>query len=548
MVQMIAQLEAEPLMLMSITKPVLMLLVLGCWAWFVGRLDKDAGFYYAKQKTWGMAHLGVGALGFAVMLLVPIFWVGWLLSILVLIGGSAGYIAYRNGKVTEEERWNPKDIVDHLSARYERERGERAKAKAQVKFVDKGGAVMEVPRGDDSRTPAFELFQDMLVFAVPRGADRIDVTVDAEKAKFVVRIDGVRVAQPAPDRALCIELIDYLKKNAGMDLEERRRKQTGKLGIEVEGYDQHKIKLKTMGSTRALQLSIDFDLEDKHKIAIDDMGLLPKQKEAIEAMLEESTGVVIFASPAGCGTTTSMYAMMNRADPYTSSVMTYEKNPPFQMEGVDHNVFAEGASTDQLAEDFASLLRSEPDVMLVEQLVSPEMGKLIAKQAEDTRFYLSLPAKDTLSALKLWMKIVGDKQLAAESVRMIVSQRLTRRLCVTCRSPYQPDAAAMKKLNMKKDSEAHLYKASGKVVVKDEQSTCQDCHGMGYRGRIGVFEVMPVDRVASKFIAAGEGDRLHAHLRKQHMVFLQEAALAKVVEGVSDIKEVTRTMDEHQKG
>ena len=402
MFQMIAQIEAEPVMLMSIFKPVLMLLVLGGWAWLVGRLDKDAGFYFAKQEMWGMAHLGIGLLGFAVMLLVPIFWVGWVLGMMILVGGSAGYIAYRNGKVPAEERWNPKDLVDEMSKKHERERGVRAKAKAQVKFVDKSGAVIEVPHGDDPRTPAFELFQDMLVFAVPRGADRIDITVDKEKAKFIVRIDGVRVAQPAPDRALCVQLIDYLKENAGMDLAERRRKQTGKLGVEVEGYDQHKIKLTTLGSTRTLQLTIDFDLEDKHKIAIEDLGLLPKQKEALESALENSTGVIIFASPAGCGTTTSMYAMMNRHDPYTSSVMTYEKQPPFQMEGVSHNILTEGASTDQLAAEFGALLRSDPNVMLVEQLVSPEMGQLIAQQAQDTRFYLSLPAKDTLSALKLW--------------------------------------------------------------------------------------------------------------------------------------------------
>jgi type II secretory ATPase GspE/PulE/Tfp pilus assembly ATPase PilB-like protein len=175
------------------------------------------------------------------------------------------------------------------------------------------------------------------------------------------------------------------------------------------------------------------------------------------------------------------------------------------------------------------------------------MAQLIAKQAEDTRFYISLPARDTISALKLWIKIVGDKRLAAESLSLIMSQRLTRRLCLTCRAPYHPDAAAMKKLNMTKETATHLYKASGKVVVKEEQSTCQDCHGLGYRGRIGVFEVMPVDREASSLIASGEGERLKAHLRKQHMVYLQEAALSKVVEGVSDIKEVTRIMAEHQK-
>ena len=548
MIQMIAQIEAEPMMLMSIVKPVLMLLVLGGWAWLVGRLDKDAGFYYANQNQWGMGHLGIGVLGFAVILLVPIFWIGWFLGVLILVGGAFGYVAYRNGKVPEEEKWNPKDIVNKLSEKHERERGERAKAQAKVVFLDKGGAVMEVPHGDDPRTPAFELFQDMLVFAVPRGADRIDITVDAEKASFIVRIDGVRIAQPAPDKALCVQLIDYLKENAGMDLAERRKKQSGSLGVEVEGYDQHKIKLTTAGSTRALQLTIEFDLEDKHNIKLEDLGLLPKQLSVVEQLISELTGVVIFASPPGTGTTTTMYSIMQHHDPYTSSVMTYERYSPFTLEGVNHNLFREGASNEQITEEFASLLRSDPNVMMVEQLVTPDMAKMIARQAEDTRFYIALPARDTLSALKLWIKIVGDKRLAAESLSLIVSQRLTRRLCVTCRAPYHPDAAAMKKLNMTKETATNLYKASGKVVIKDEQTICGDCHGLGYRGRIGVFEVMPIDREASSLIASGEGERLKAHLRKQHMVYLQEAALSKVVEGVSDIKEVTRIMGEHQKG
>jgi type II secretory ATPase GspE/PulE/Tfp pilus assembly ATPase PilB-like protein len=548
MFQMIAQLQAEPLVLMSIAKPVLMLVVLGGWAWLVGRLDKDAGFYYAKQEQWGMAHLGVGVLGFAVMLLVPIFWIGWVLGILILLGGSFGYVAFRNGKVPEEDRWNPKDIVNHLSEKHERERDQRAKDKAKVNFVDKSGAVMEVPYGDDPRTPAFELFQDMLVFAVPRGADRIKITVDKEKASFIVRIDGVRYKQPAPDKDLCVQLIDYLKENAGMDLAERRRKQQGQLGVEVEGYDRHNLVLTTLGSTRALELIIEFDEQDKHDIDIEELGLLPRQLETIQNAIGELSKVVIFASPPGTGTTTSMYALLNKHDPYTSSVMTYEKHTPYMMEGVNHNLFPEGASNEQITDQFASHLRTDPNVMLVEQIVSPEMAKLVAQQAEDTRFYLYLPAKDTFQALKLWIKIVGDKRLAAESLEMIISQRLTRRLCLTCRAPYHPDAAAIKKLNMTKDTDKHLYKASGKVVVKDEPAICQDCHGLGYRGRIGVFEVMPVDREASSLIASGEGERLKAHLRKQHMVYLQEAALSKVVEGVSDIKEVTRIMAEHEKG
>jgi len=548
MFQMIAQIEAEPLVLMSIAKPILMLIVLGGWAWLVGRLDKDAGFYYAKQNMWGLAHLGAGILAFTVMLLVPLFWVGWPLGIMILAGEAFGYIAYRNTVVPEEEKWNPKDMVNELSKKHEVDRAKKAKAQAKVNLLDKDGAMMEVPHGEDPRTSAFELFQDMLVFAVPRGADRIDITVDADKASFIVRIDGMRSAQPAPDKALCVQLIDYLKENAGMDLAERRRKQNGKLSVEVEGYDKHSISLTTAGSTRALQLVIEFDVDGRHDIKLNDLGLLPRQEKVMSSLATELSKVVIFASPAGCGTTTSMYSLLQGHDPYTSSVMTYEKKSPFQVEGVNHNMIADGATKEQIFEEFSSLMRSDPNVMLVEQLVNADMAKLIAQSAEDTRFYLPLPANDTLSALKIWIKIVGDKRLAAESLGAIVSQRLTRRLCKTCCAPYMPDAAAMKKLNMTKESATHLYKASGKVVVKDDESTCPDCHGLGYRGRIGVYEVMHIDREASSLIASGEGERLRTHLRKQHMVYLQEAALAKVVEGVSDIKEVTRIMAEHQKG
>ncbi|MGB0767888.1 MAG: ATPase, T2SS/T4P/T4SS family [Phycisphaeraceae bacterium] len=548
MIQMIAQVEAEPLFLMSIAKPVLMLIVLGGWAWLVGRLDKDAGFYYAKQDKWGLAHLGAGLVGFAVMLIVPIFWVGLFLGVLILVGEASAYVAYRNKVVPEDQRWNPKDIVDQLSQRHEVERAARAQRQAKVNLIDSAGATMEVPHGDDPRTSAFELFQDMLVFAVPRKADRIEITVDAEKASFVVRIDGVRYAQPAPDRDLCVQLIDYLKENAGMDLAERRRKQAGKLAVEVEGYDQHTINLTTAGSTRALQLVIEFDLGDRHDIPLDELGLMPRQLKVLQELGQELSKVVIFASPPGTGATTTMYTMLGDHDPYTSSVMTFENKTPTVLEGVNHNLVPDGASKEKVYEAFSSHLRTDPNVMLVEQVVNTDMAKLIAQSAEDTRFYLPLPANDTRSALKLWIKIVGDQRLAAQSLGAIVSQRLTRRLCKTCRAPYQPDAAAMKKLNMTKENATHLYKVSGKIVVKDSESPCPDCHGLGYRGRVGVFEVMHVDREAASLIASGEGDRLKAHLRKQHMVYLQEAALSKVVEGVSDIKEVTRIMAEHNKG
>lgn len=546
MSQMIAQLQAEPAYLMSVVKPVLILMVLGPWAWLVGRLDKDAGYYFIQQTNWGMAHLGAGVFGFGIMLLVPIFWIGWPMGILILGGEAFAYIAFRNKEVPENERWSGMDIVRQVQADREHKAGQRAILESNVKLLDKDEAMMEVPHGSDPRVPAFILFDNLLSFAIPRNADRLEMVVDAEKATFLARIDGIRYPQEAPEKELCIQLFDYLKENAGMDVADRRKKQTGQLGVELEGYGKHELKLTTAGSTRALQLVIEVDPDDRLDIPVDQLGLLPHQLDSLNQLFDDPGKVVLFSSPPHTGTSTAMYAMLHKHDPYTSAVMTYEEKTPFELEGVNHNQFPEGASNEQIQAEFAALLRSDPNVVLLSRVISSDMAQLISKSAEDTRFYIPLPAKDTLASLKLWIKVVGDKREAAESLAAIVSQRLVRKLCQTCRAPYQPDAAAMKKLNMTKDG-GHLYKASGKIVIKDAEAPCPECHGLGYRGRVGVYEIMFIDREARSLIASGEGERLRNHLRKQRMVYLQEAALAKVVEGVSDIKEVTRVMSEQQK-
>lgn len=545
---LIAKLQAEPLMLSSLFKPLVVLVVLIGWGWLAGRLDKDAGYYYLERNLWGMAHLGAGIVGFGVILFVPMFLIALPLGLLILAGEALGYVVYRNKQVPEAERWSGMDIVRKVQNEREQKAVERARVAATVMLFSKDEQQLDVPIGSDPRASAFGLFQDLVVFAVHRGSDRIEITVEPEKASFNARIDGIRYPQKAPDPALCVQLIDYLKENAGMDLNERRRKQTGQMWVEVEGHDRNTLDLTTAGSTRAFKLVIEIDAEGRNDKAIGELGLIdPAQMEKVKALATELSKVVIFSGPPKQGTTTTMYAMLKEHDPYTASVITYEEQTPFSVEGVSHNLFPEGASNEQIQDDFASKLRADPNVVLVSRVVSTDMVKLIAQSAEDTRFYLPLPGKDTMAVLKTWIKLVGDQRLAAESLGAIVNQRLVRKLCPVCRVSYKPDAAAIKKLNLGDAGVDTLYKASGKIMVKDEQVPCEMCHGIGYRGRVGVFEVMHIDREARSLIASGEGERLRAHLRKQRMAYLQEAALAKVVEGVCDIKEVTRVMSEAQK-
>ena len=138
-------------------------------------------------------------------------------------------------------------------------------------------------------------------------------------------------------------------------------------------------------------------------------------------------------------------------------------------------------------------------------------------------------------------KIIGQ-QKAAAAIGAVMTQRLVRRLCVTCRVPFKPDPAVLRKLNLPPEKVSTLYKNSGQVLVKDKPAVCPDCLGLGFKGRVGVFEMMAFDEQARTFMAAGQYDQLRAHLRKQKVLWLQEAALAKAVEGVTSIGEITRVM------
>ncbi|MFG0250452.1 MAG: hypothetical protein ACF8OB_16320, partial [Phycisphaeraceae bacterium JB051] len=184
----------------------------------------------------------------------------------------------------------------------------------------------------------------------------------------------------------------------------------------------------------------------------------------------------------------------------------------------------------------------EPRVVMIGNLTDGDTAKLIPDHVMDMRFYVGIRQTDAFTALRAWIQAIGDKTKAANSLNAIVSQRLVRKLCQTCREPYQPDANMLRKLNFSAENIQQFYKHSGQVIVKEEPQPCPHCMGLGYFGRVGVFEVMVFDDESREMVAAGQLDKLRSHMRKNKMYYLQEAALTRVVEGVTSISEITRVL------
>jgi type II secretory ATPase GspE/PulE/Tfp pilus assembly ATPase PilB-like protein len=155
---------------------------------------------------------------------------------------------------------------------------------------------------------------------------------------------------------------------------------------------------------------------------------------------------------------------------------------------------------------------------------------------------VGIRADDTFQALRGWLKAAGDAGVAADGLSAVIAQRLLRRLCPVCRQSFQPEPAALKKLNLPADRIQQLYKASGKIYEGNREQVCPSCNGLGFLGRTAAFEILVIDTTSRQLIKQGNFEQVRSHQRKNKMLMLQEAALAKVVAGETSITEVMRVL------
>ena len=191
-----------------------------------------------------------------------------------------------------------------------------------------------------------------------------------------------------------------------------------------------------------------------------------------------------------------------------------------------------------------SIIRRGPDVIYADDLSEAGVGKLIAApNNSEIRFYVALPVDGVAAAITEWFKAVGDVKLAATPLRMVVAQKLCRKLCSACRVPYQPSAEQAKKLGISASKPVEIFKSSGKVQTKNKIIDCPMCNGTGFLGQIIISEVFIVDDEARGFLAKGDLKSAYNSSRMKHKLpGLQESALLRVRDGTTSIEEVIRVL------
>jgi type II secretory ATPase GspE/PulE/Tfp pilus assembly ATPase PilB-like protein len=522
-------------------KPLLIFLSFVPWAWLISvKLEKDASFFHLNATAWTSIHLACGALALASMLFVPIFWVGWPLGLILMAAPILVYWQYRNQRVPEAQRLRL--TTESLAERLEQKKLARAAREAAIQFTSPSGESLAVPLKDDPLYPIHMLAEDLVGISRDARATSLEILVGKTGAQVAHIVDGVRYKRDPLTADMALKVVDYLKKCAGLDLEDRRRRQTAVFGMRGSEASTELVAT-TAGSSSGLLFRIEFDRTKRLSRPFDGLGLLPSQLEALAPLTQthERHGIVLIGAPPGHGLSTSMYSFLARHDAYTSNIKSLEREVLLELAGVDHVEWDPTNPDVDYATHLQSLLRRDPDVIMISFVKDAETARIATEPGmQGPLLYVPQRAGSVAEQIREWVKQVGDVKRATRALRAVVNQRLLRSLCPHCRQPYQPTAENLRKLGLAAGSVKQLFRPGGKVQIKNRIENCPVCGGSGYLGQVGAFEVFVVDDEARRLLQTGDLKAALAHARRNKMIYLQEAALSKVASGETNIEEVVR--------
>ncbi len=509
------------------------------WAMFAQWVDKDTVVVNTFRTLWNLIVVGTGTVALVLALFVSMYAIGLPAMLVINLVVMIVYVIHRNGMVPEKDR-----VMTPMHFRRLKEEGFSGKKKVKevkerVRITGPAGPV-KIPEEETARDQ-YALTQDLLFDALWRRAALVEIVpAGQEAAKVNYLIDGIKVDREPLTRDAAEAAVQYMKGIAGLNLEERRKPQSGKITVAL-GDVKRKMVIRTDGTIagETLRIRIIYD-EGAFKVA--DLGFQPKQLEVIEAGKGEPGGLILLTASDGNGLTTTVYSFTRTHDRFLQNMQTVEYEVELEIDNVTQNVFVPGGSM-TFAERLQKLIRSDPDIVILPEMRDRESAVLAANAAIKRKVYVGLQATDVFDALRKWIASVGDKNLVAKGLRAISNQRLVRLLCRECKEAYKPDPQTMRKLNLPADK--ILYRRPEPEYDKrGNEIVCQACQGSGYVGRTGVFEWLVVDDPLREVIRNGKSmsEVKSAAGRYATLIGLQTQALHKVLAGETSIQEVARVL------
>ena len=511
------------------------------WLFVANWVAADLRKLRIEFGLWAILVLGGGVVGFLLLLVIPNHWIviGPLAAILCAGGSIAAYLSFRNTRVPPGQRITLQNLRNGLNKRSREKEDEIASEwTSKVVFMDGAGRHRKPQPDDEEQRLGYPLACRFLHDVVWRRASNVYILPAGEQSAIRVRVDGVLTERPPLPRLEGERIIVFLKAMAGLDVTNHRRPQSGRITIHTLEKTVE-LRIRTAGTTEGERLEARM-LETGSIIRLGNLGLTEKMLANCTKMGQLRRGLIVVAGPGGSGVTTTLYALVKEHDAFQFNIHSLESPRLMDLDNVTQEDFDDQGAAGTFAKQFQSIVRKDPDIILLGGIPDTETAQLAMQTVKGgKKIVAGMQADDCIDALGRLVKLADGPEPVADSLVAILAQRLLRKLCPNCKEAYRPPAELLAKINLRADQ---FFRPTGKVL--DDNSTpvdCPQCQGTGYVGRMGVYEMMVVTAPLRDLLRDGATTKqIKDECRRDGMLYLQENALAKVVEGVTSIKEVLR--------
>jgi type IV pilus assembly protein PilB len=378
-------------------------------------------------------------------------------------------------------------------------------------------------------TPAVKLVHATLAQCIEDGASDIHFEPQEDDMIVRARIDGVTRPVATIPKGMQLGVTSRLKIMGNLDIAERRAPQDGRVSIKFGGHPLD-LRIAIMPTTHGEQIVLRIMHRAVSKPDLSELGMTSAAREPFEAAIRQPYGAVIVCGPTGSGKTTTLYTALHLLNDPGRVVMTIEDPVEYQIRGINQiEISPRGGLT--FARGLRTILRSDPDVLLVGEIRDEETAR-IAMQAGMTGHLVltTVHAHNAASAFERLKDMGVEPGLLGSAVNCIVAQRLARRLCVDCRESYWPDDDELAQLGMpEQKGKIYLHRSTG----------CGRCGDTGFRGRVALYEVLPIDGEIRRLIDTSTDEIFEAAVRSG-MTTLRQDGLRLCLEGVSSLEEIRR--------
>src|SRR4051794_27320196 len=404
----------------------------------------------------------------------------------------------------------------------------------QIDFADDGGGKTGSGSNmlEEGDAPVIRLVHLIIQEAVNMRASDIHIEPFADRVRIRYRIDGVCMERDSPPRRLLAPIVSRLKIMGSIDIAEKRRPQDGRIKIHVAGKD---IDLRVSIIPTSHGQSVVMRILDREniKVGLRDLGFGEEDWKRFAQLIKRPNGILLVTGPTGSGKTTTLYAALNELNRPDVKIITAEDPVEYYLPGVNQcEVRAKIGMT--FARIIRAMLRQNPNILLVGEIRDEETANT-AIQASLTGHlvFSTLHTNDAPSAVSRLVDIGVQPFLVASSVMAIMAQRLVRKVCPKCRQRVEPPAHILQGIGLRPDiaKKANFMKGKG----------CSHCNKTGYRGRMGIYELMGMTSQIRDMTFKGEPTQnIRKMARKQGMRTLFEDGMIKALKGLTTVDEVLR--------